>query len=191
MWPQKFALSVFTVHKWKTLKRQKDLQSYNLTSFRESYCRRQHLGYCSESLKANKRLNIHDLRIRSQLQLFADSNLRYSRNHILQWTYSIPREQKGCQSTWMNHSETHNINLLAGQRTVRQFCCKQDQRTKRWLCAIAQMYHRKKNTPGAEERVQTSSFISLYLESEGIRLKYSIWSRLKARTEASAKLAVQ
>lgn len=56
------------------------------------------------------------------------------------------------------------------------------------------MYRREKKIiyiSGIEERVQTSSFISLYLESEGMRVKYSIWTRLKARTEASAKLAVQ
>lgn len=52
------------------------------------------------------------------------------------------------------------------------------------------MDHRK-NIPGAEEKVKTSSFVRLYLESEGMRVKYSIWSRLKAKTEASAKPAIQ
>lgn len=70
---KKFALPLFTTDKWKTLKRQKDLQSYSLTSFRESYCRREHLGYCSESLNQIKRLHIHDLRIRSQIRLFAQT----------------------------------------------------------------------------------------------------------------------
>lgn len=31
----------------------------------------------------------------------------------------------------------------------------------------------------------------MYLESEGVRVKYPIWSRLKAKIEASAKPAIQ
>lgn len=194
MWPQKFALSLFTVHKWKTLKPQKDLQSYNLTSFRERFCRREHLGYCSESLKPNKKTEYTWLQNKISAPIVCtDSKLRYSWNHIPQWTYTIPREQKGCQSTWMNHSETHNINLLAGQRIVRVLQAEPENKTP-VMCHstnVSQEKKKKRYIPGTEERVQTGSFISLYLESEGMRVKYSIWSRLKARTEASAKLAVQ
>ena len=89
----------------------------------------------------------------------------------------------------MNHSETHNINLLAGQRIVRVLQAEPENKT--LVMCHSTNVSQQKNIPGAEERVQTSSFISLYLESEGMRVKYSIWSRLKARTEASAKLAVQ
>lgn len=90
----------------------------------------------------------------------------------------------------MNHSETHNINLLAGQRIVRVLQAEPENKTL-VMCHSTNVSQEKIYIPGTEERVQTSSFISLYLESEGMRVKYSIWSRLKARTEANAKLAVR
>jgi len=90
----------------------------------------------------------------------------------------------------MNHAETHNINLLAGQRTVRVLQAEPENKTL-VICHSTNVSQEKSNIPGTEERVQTSSFISLYLKSKGMKVKYSIWSRLKARTAASAKLAAQ
>lgn len=103
MAPKKFTLSPFTACKWKALRRQKDHESSHLRSFRESYCRREHLGYCSENLKPTKKSEYTWFKISAPI-VCTGSNLRYSWNHILQWTHTVPREQKGCQSTWMNHS---------------------------------------------------------------------------------------
>lgn len=162
--------TLLTTHKWKTLRRQDDLQSYNLASSRESDCRREHLEYCSESMKPNKKTEYTLFQTKiSAPTVCTDSNLRYSWNHILQWTYTVPREQKGCQSTWMNHSETHNINLLAGWRIVRVLHAEPENKTL-GLCHSTNV-SQEENTPGTQERAQTSSFISLYLQSESLRVR--------------------
>lgn len=163
----------------KALRRQTDLQSYNLTSCRESYCRREHVGCCSESLKPNRKTEYTWFKISAPIAC-TDSNLRHSWNHLLQWTCSVPREQKGCQSTWMNHSNPQHKPISWSEER---------QRTKRWLCATAQMHHRKKIHQAPESG---KGLVPQPLPgSEGMRVRYSVWSRLKAGTEASARLPVQ
>lgn len=134
MWPQKNCSLLVYQTQVKALRRQTDLQSWNLTSCRESCCRREHVGCCSESLEPNKKTEYTWFKISAPI-VCTDSNLRHSWNHLPQWTCSVPREQKGCQSTWMNHSNPQQKPISWSEERQRTEC---------WLCATAQMHHRKK-----------------------------------------------